>query len=527
MIEALGRLILRTEAALGSRVAPWVAGASSVLLVFWLWGGTLSPLPWVYDEAAYLLQARIFAGGHWAAPSPPLPEFFEQMHVFVTPALVPKYPPGHALLMVPGIWLGMPALIPLLLTGLTAGLLFAAARGFGGPWVGFLAWLIWITAPEELYLRPSYMSQISSGAVWLAGWLMLRRWRDDPKRGAWLVGFGCCAALGAVIRPVSAMAFLVVIGPWVLWRAVRVGQWRAVALSVAMALPVLAIVPWWSYATSGRAFPTPYSEYSRVYAPWNLPGFSVDHSPPERPETPSMAKFRREWLSLHEAHTVGRLPAIALERLRGLGVTFFGERGWRWGLVVGFAVGVLVASGEVLFGLAMVVMLIGFYLWIAARPLWTVYYLEGFPVLGLVTAIGCWRVASWSARRLGASTVPPALPGGLVLVGLLVAVPGTVDRLVRAKEQQVNLRLVQTDLARAVEGIAGKAVIFVKTGPERRPYESYVQNAPDLDRERVWIVQDRGPDNQRLLDASGGRQGYLFDPGTGTVTRWSSADHAR
>ena len=78
----------------------------------------------MHDERAYLLQAEIFAGGHWTAPSPPIAAFFEQMHVFIEPAVFAKYPPGHAVMLVPGMWVGLPGLMPALLAGV-AGLLLS------------------------------------------------------------------------------------------------------------------------------------------------------------------------------------------------------------------------------------------------------------------------------------------------------------------------------------------------------------------------------------------------------------------
>src|SRR5262252_7196719 len=105
------------------RWAPCLFGIATAVEIAVVWG-SLSAVPTVHDEAAYLLQARIFASGHWTAPAPPLPEFFEQYHVLVTPVLAGKYPPGHSLVLVPGIWLGAPGLMPIVLAGLAGGFVF-------------------------------------------------------------------------------------------------------------------------------------------------------------------------------------------------------------------------------------------------------------------------------------------------------------------------------------------------------------------------------------------------------------------
>ena len=60
----------------------------------------------------------------------------------------------------------------------------------------------------------------------------------------------------------------------------------------------------------------------------------------------------------------------------------------------------------------------------------------------------------------------------------------------------------------------------IRPGPPHRPYESYVQNEPDLDQTRVWLVQDRGDDDRRLMAIAPDRAPYRFDPGTGKLDAW-------
>ena len=123
----------RASTLLSGAWSPIVAGMVTVLVVRIVWGSLHEP-GIVHDERAYLLQAEIFATGRWTAPSPPLATFFEQMHMFIEPAVFAKYPPGHSLALVPGIWLGLPGLMPALMTGLAGALVFWLARRLANEW---------------------------------------------------------------------------------------------------------------------------------------------------------------------------------------------------------------------------------------------------------------------------------------------------------------------------------------------------------------------------------------------------------
>src|SRR5689334_7749873 len=201
-------------APLEGRAAPLILGAVAAGVTWWTWG-TLNATPYVHDEVALLLQARIFAQFRWAAPSPPLPEVFEQFHVFVTPTLAPKYPPGHALLMVPGVWLGIPGLLAILMTGVTGGMLFVLARRFSNGVVALVAWFIWLVAPAALRFRPSYFSELTTGAIWLVAWWMLLRYRETGGR-RWLVMIAALVAWGGITRPVTMIAFMIPAGAVIL-----------------------------------------------------------------------------------------------------------------------------------------------------------------------------------------------------------------------------------------------------------------------------------------------------------------------
>src|SRR2546425_6900448 len=187
--------LARVERAFNSVWRPVATGVLPAVLGAWVWG-SLDPPPVYHDEVAYRLQAEIFASGRLTGDPAPLPEFFEQYHVLVSPRLAPKYLPGHALALVPGIWLGRSGLGPLALAGISGGLLFVLARCLAGPWVAALAWTLWATAPAPLSWRCTYFSEATSGAAWLAACWALLDWLDTSRRASLVAGatfLGSCA----------------------------------------------------------------------------------------------------------------------------------------------------------------------------------------------------------------------------------------------------------------------------------------------------------------------------------------------
>jgi hypothetical protein len=145
------------DGALGHAWAPLVVGVLTSAFVGIAWGG-LDRAAVIHDEAAYVLQAELFARGAWTGRAPPLPEFFEQLYVLVTPALASKYPPGHSLLLAPGALVGLPGLPVVVLNGITGGLIFALARRVVGARAALLTWVLWITCFPAIYFRATYLS---------------------------------------------------------------------------------------------------------------------------------------------------------------------------------------------------------------------------------------------------------------------------------------------------------------------------------------------------------------------------------
>jgi len=503
--------IASVAAPLEGPAAPLIVGVLSALVTWWMWG-SLSATPYVHDEVALLLQARIFAAFRWASPSPPLPEFFEQFHVFVTPSLAPKYPPGHALLMVPGVWLGIPGLASVVLTGVTGGMLFLLARRFSNGAVALVAWFIWLVAPAALRFRGSYFSEITTGAIWLVAWWTLLRYRETNAR-RWLVALGALVAWGGITRPVTMIAFVIPVGCVVLWTVWKRDAWRDVLAALPLSLAICAIVPLWGHAVLGRWDRNPYSYYQTLYFPVENPGLGIDSTPPLRALPADMERFNDYARPMHAVHTAARLPQELKARLLELRRGMWGDHYFLYLLAI---VGVLVMPLPVALALGTCVLVVIAYLWIAHQPFWLIYYLELFPVLALLSALGLWQfvtlVTELGPRRVSRAR-ELALPALVVAVGVVCwLAPGALEsfslwhgRLAMAPRYHESFNKLVAQIPDR------KAVVFVRYAPNADVHLSLTNNEPDASSARVWTVHDLGEANLKLLQAAPDRTPYLYE----------------
>jgi hypothetical protein len=503
-----------------SSAAPVVCGVISAVIAWWVWG-SLNQIPVYHDETAYLLQAKLFASGRWAAPGPPLPEFFEQYHVLVTPVFAAKYWPGHALLMVPGVWLGLAGLVPVLLSGLTGALCFALARRVAGPWVAAGAWFFWTTAPRDVFFRASYFSEVTTGALWLVGWWALLDWYETGRRGA-LLTVAACVGWSAITRPLTALAFAIPVAIVVLRRTATRRDWRNLGLAAALGSVILGLIPLWNVGTTGDWRLTPYALYARQYFNFGMPGsFGLDTTAataPERSLPPDMQRFDAEQRDMVRSHTVAALPYDLVQRLRQTGDDMW--HGWRVVFLPCAVVGLFVLSGAGIYAVASAGLLIGVHLVFAHPPFWSLYYYELQPVLAFLTALGGAVAAVWVAKWVDTARLRWAAAVFVCGAACVLAVRDLValDRaLARRREYG---RGFSTLVQRIPER---KAIVFVRYAPDHYIHRSLIANEPDWERAHAWIAYDRGPDNARLVAVAPDRTPYIFDEATGTLSRLTSS----
>lgn len=513
---ALARILVVTtwrvprwcELGLASRWAPLAAGLATGALTWWVWGSLDAP-PVIHDEQAYVLQARILATGRWTGEPPPLPEFFEQMHVFVEPRLAAKYPPGHALLITPGIWVDRPGLMPVLLTAVAGALVFALARLVSTPTIALATWAFWATSSTNLIWRASYYSGITSAAAWLLAVWALWHWRASHRQ--WQLSLVVAAlAWMYITRNLTAAALGVPIGVVVLSTCARRGAWRQLGLAALAALPMALLLVTWQHATVGDWLTNPWLEYARQYAPFDKPGFTTDRTPPLRAPSAEIEWFTERALKLHELHTPGMAPGHLLLRVGAVLLAL--GRDWRAWVILMFLIGVFRRSPVERFAAASIACLFGAYLVFAHLPAWTLYYLEIFPLVYLVAVRELGRVGAMATRG-DARAAETVLAASLMLSAPALGADVRYARAFVDERGEFHRSAAQTLDAEGRDC----EIVFVRYPPGHSYHHSLVVNTPDYRSAARWIVADRADHNARLLDTTK-RSACRLDVGNWSVT---------
>jgi hypothetical protein len=511
------------ERLIRSRWAAPLLGVVSACAMAFVWV-TLRHPPIVQDEAAYLLQAHLFAAGRWADPAPPVPIFFEQPHVLVTPKLAAKYFPGHALLLTPGVWLHQPGLMPVLLLGLTGALVFALARAVlprnVAPWAAVLAWLGWLgMVGHEGWPRPSYMSEITTAALWVFGWWSLLKWRDR-RRPMYLLLLAVCVAWGAITRPLTMLAYAIPVAVVVLVLVWKRRAWRQLLVPGAAAVAVFALIPLWSWRTTGDWRTTPLALYTRQYLPWDVPGLGFRADAPTRAVPAEIACFTNMFGNPRRGYTVRGLPHAFLTRAETVAIDSFTD--WR-ASAAPFAVLALFAMPvELAFAVGTCVVLLLSYLAYAHDQGYTLYYMETQTTVAVLAAFGLTvvpdAIARWYARirkwdSAGLAGRPVVAWCAVVLCVLAVMPTVTTLRGLRRGREIGDLphQMFRDTVASLSDQ---RSIVFVHFRPGEGCGQNLIENTPPLRTARAWVVYDRGAEDAQLIKMAPDRVPYRFDTHT-------------
>ena len=507
---------------LESRRGPLAAGLLGLAVTWWVWG-RWAPLPVIHDEVAYVLQARIFASGHWSRPAPPMPEPFEEYHVLVQPVLAAKYHPGHSLALTPGAYLGAPQAGPLAVSALTGALVFALARNLAGGPVAALTTLFWLLAPMNLKFRSTYLSQVTTSLLWVLALFCLERWLRTWRRG-WLAGLALAVAACALTRPLTGLVLAVVTGAVVLHRVWQTRRPLELVLPFLLLLSVPAVLRWWSWATTGNPRESPRDLYTRQYMPWDRIGFGLDSASPAIPVSPDFKRFAAQFDTMHAEYTPARVPAALAVRTWSLLYEALGA-----GVVLllpCIVAGAWRRPAEAWVGLGAVGLLLLAHLIYAHPRWWTPYYLEGQAILAYFAAAGALAVARLPRRlpdRSGPGRGWRARSLAVAARILLLACLGIgVLALPSWRRWHRKFDAYARRFADRVSSLGSqRAVVFVRYAAKHYPDISLIDNPPDVASAPVWVVLDLGNQADRtLMTRAGGRQPFLLDECTGRLSPW-------
>ncbi|MCG8459860.1 MAG: hypothetical protein MI919_26570 [Holophagales bacterium] len=227
--------------------------------------GTLRGRALVDDELTYAWQAELLAQGRlvesrlerWA------PESFT---VWTARGATGKYLFGAPLVQIPGVLLGIPALLHLPLLALACALWYRVMHAAAGPRVAVAGTALVALSPMVLLTSATGLSHTASlFAMVAAGWGIsdLRRAAEIGRtglRGALVAG--SALGFGFTVRPQVALSFGAVLAACWLLEAWRARRWRAMIVFFAAGAPWLAAVLTYDQYLTGSPFALPWTLFS-------------------------------------------------------------------------------------------------------------------------------------------------------------------------------------------------------------------------------------------------------------------------
>ncbi|MCA9547334.1 MAG: hypothetical protein KC613_23185, partial [Myxococcales bacterium] len=260
------QLLLTLAWGKGPTRTPWSAGklyAVALLALAAVHFGVLGAGTVNDDGPAYLFQARLLAAGHATAPPPPDLVHFDYSFLTVHGGRWFSYlQPGLSLLMVPGVWLGLPALPILLVNAAVPVLARALARRLAGDAAGHWAGLLALTSPWFLIggatVEPYLPLLALVGAAWWAVGQMARA-VAAPVTARWAAAAGLAIGAVVVLRSVEFGLLGLAFGAHQALR-LRAAPRRVLLESAAL---LVGVAPWigvllaYNHAVTGSATQVP------------------------------------------------------------------------------------------------------------------------------------------------------------------------------------------------------------------------------------------------------------------------------
>ena len=258
--------------------AALVSGAVAVYAAIAV--GVFSSRPLLIDELVQVLQAQTYASGHLSVPTPAAREFFSVLHVVDLGARTySQFPPGWPAMLAAAIAIHLPTWLIGPLCGGVAVYFFRRLLAAGLPTMPpatqVFVTALFAAAPFTAFQFGSHMSH-GPELMWLLIGLdaLVRFDLPDVVPNAHVrhaVVFGVAFGAAFAVRPLDAVAFAAVAGPWFVVRAGRRGgAMRSIVAAAVGAAPSIAAVMFVNAATTGHPF---QFGYEALWGPLHGLGF--------------------------------------------------------------------------------------------------------------------------------------------------------------------------------------------------------------------------------------------------------------
>jgi hypothetical protein len=256
-----GRMLLAVPARTFAALAFAIALASGAWAHFAIQKG----VPDVPDEMSYLHQARGFADGQLAPPSPPLEEFhYTSWAIHDGGRWYSVFPPGYGVLLAAGVEVGVPWLVNPLLGALLALALFALGRTlFGGDGLAArVAVLVYLASWFRLMHAGSFMAHPTAA---LATVLVVLRGVTGGGSRAYGALAGAALAFLLATRPLNAVLLSLVLLPVIVRAlALQTHAWRKLVPLTLAALPLVVLYGAYNRALTGSPLYAPQQRYMQL-----------------------------------------------------------------------------------------------------------------------------------------------------------------------------------------------------------------------------------------------------------------------
>lgn len=216
--------------------------------------------PLLVDSVVQLFQAHIFASGHLAAPVPPAEAFVATQHMLMHEGRwFAQYPPGHALLLSAGVLVGLPWMIPILLSLGSAWFIARFASEAWGEDTGRAVAMLMLFVPFFWFMGASFMNHVSCLFFVAAFLFAYQRWESGAAAG-WALAAGAAIGAAGLVRPLTALAVAAVFAPIGLAHGVRVRRFASLGLAALGGIAAAAVFAWFNAATTGNPLTPGYLE---------------------------------------------------------------------------------------------------------------------------------------------------------------------------------------------------------------------------------------------------------------------------